>query len=101
MVAADDPFVGIDLDDCREPQSGLINAQAQTWIDRLDSYTEVTVSRTGIRIRVQADDARRRTGMQGRRRETVEVYAADRYFHCYGPSPSRCARNDRATTGGV
>lgn len=39
-----------DLDDCRDPENGKIASWAWTLIDAARSYTEVTVSGTGIRI---------------------------------------------------
>jgi hypothetical protein len=50
MLTGDDPFVGIDLDDCRNPQTGALTPEAQRIIARLQSYTEVTPSGTGVRI---------------------------------------------------
>ena len=42
--------VGIDLDDCRSPQTGELEPWAQEIVRRIDSYTEVSPSGTGIRI---------------------------------------------------
>ena len=39
-----------DLDDCRDPETGQIASWASTLIDTARSYTEVTVSGTGVRI---------------------------------------------------
>jgi hypothetical protein len=44
-------FVGIDLDDCRDPASGKIKyREAQDIIDRAGSYTEVSPSGEGVHI---------------------------------------------------
>ncbi len=48
----DDPFVGVDLDDCRDPETGTIDDDAQAIITQLDSYTEVSPSGTGFHILV-------------------------------------------------
>jgi primase-polymerase (primpol)-like protein len=53
MLTGDDPFVGIDLDDCRDPQNGALTPEAQRIIAHLQSYTEVTPSGTGVRIFVR------------------------------------------------
>ena len=53
MVTRDDPYVGIDLDDCRNPETGEIAAWAQEIIDRFDSYTEVSPTGTGVRILIR------------------------------------------------
>lgn len=73
------PFVGIDLDGCRDPETALIDDGAQAIIEHLKSYTEVSPSGRGIHIFV--------TGAlpPGRRRTTgVELYDRDRYFTVTG-----------------
>ena len=42
--------VAVDLDGCHNPDSGDIEPEADSIIDRCDSYTEVSPSGTGIRI---------------------------------------------------
>jgi putative DNA primase/helicase len=49
MLAGSD-LNAIDLDHCRDPITGVIETWAQTEIDTANSYTEVTVSGTGLRI---------------------------------------------------
>ena len=41
---------GIDLDTCRDPETGEIEAWAQSVIDRFRSYTEVSPSGTGVKL---------------------------------------------------
>jgi hypothetical protein len=48
-----DGLVGIDLDDCRNSQTGEIEPWAREIIRRINSYTEVSPSGTGIRIFVK------------------------------------------------
>src|SRR5262245_22449094 len=50
VLTTDDPFVGIDLDHCRDPQTGAIDQWAKDIIVRLWTYTEVTPSGAGFRI---------------------------------------------------
>ena len=45
-----DPFAGVDLDKCRDPDTGEIAIWARKIIDRLDSYSEVSPSRTGVKV---------------------------------------------------
>lgn len=40
---------GIDLDSCRDPASGILLAWAQSLVDQLASYTEVSPSGTGVK----------------------------------------------------
>jgi putative DNA primase/helicase len=54
VLAAADPYVGIDLDGCIEPD-GTIAPWARAIIDRLRSYTEISPSGTGIHIIVRAN----------------------------------------------
>jgi hypothetical protein len=46
----DDPFCGVDLDHCRDPETGDIEQWARKIIEKVASYTEVSVSGTGLRI---------------------------------------------------
>lgn len=41
---------GIDLDTCRNPETGAIENWALAIIDRLSTYTEVSPSRTGVKL---------------------------------------------------
>lgn len=76
-----DPYCGIDIDDCRDPKTGEIGAWAQELISKLDSYTEVSPSGTGVKIIVKGT-------IPGpvRRRNKVEMYFDKRYFTITGDS---------------
>ena len=50
VLTNNDPYVGWDLDDCRNSETGVIEPWAQEIIDRLNSYTEISPSGTGIRL---------------------------------------------------
>jgi putative DNA primase/helicase len=54
MFSQDDPFIGIDIDDCRNPETGVIAAWAQEIIDRVPTYWEVSPSGTGVKGWVRA-----------------------------------------------
>jgi primase-polymerase (primpol)-like protein len=43
-------IAAFDLDDCRNPATGDIAAEATTYIDRANSYTEISVSGTGLHV---------------------------------------------------
>ncbi|WP_317176176.1 hypothetical protein [Halomontanus rarus] len=91
----DDPIVGVDLDDCREPQTGDVNDAAQDIITRLDSYTEVSPSGTGYHVLIMGELP------QGRnRRGSIELYDTARFFTVTGDhleeTPSRVARRQDA-----
>ncbi len=75
VFTAEDPYVGVDLDKCRDPNSGVIDDRARKIISQLDSYTEVSPSGTGVKIYVRGKlpGTRHRTG-------NVEMYEKSRYF---------------------
>lgn len=50
VFAADDPFVGADLDDCRDPETGKLAEWAQDIVRQLNSYTETSPSGTGVHV---------------------------------------------------
>ncbi|MEZ6097855.1 MAG: hypothetical protein R3E01_02680 [Pirellulaceae bacterium] len=50
MFAADDPYCGIDLDGCRDPDTGKTEDWAKLIIRDAGSYTEVSPSGTGWKI---------------------------------------------------
>ena len=75
-----DPFAGIDLDDCRNPQSGEIAPWAQGIIDSVqEGYVEVSPSGTGIHVIVEGTV---RGG--GMRKGPIELYSQTRFFTITG-----------------
>jgi putative DNA primase/helicase len=69
-----DPYVGVDLDGCVNPETGEVAPWAVQIIDSLDSYTELSPSGTGGHI-----IAKGRIPRSGRR-GPVEMYSQDRFF---------------------
>jgi putative DNA primase/helicase len=69
----------VDLDDVRDPLTGVIEPAAQFLIDDLSSYTEVSPSGTGVHIlcRGVLPPGRRRVGR-------IEMYQTGRYFTITG-----------------
>ncbi|MBC8509937.1 MAG: hypothetical protein H8D34_34245 [Chloroflexi bacterium] len=70
-----DPFTGIDFDHCRNPQTGEITPEILAIIQSLDSYTEVSISGTGIHIIIRAE-----LSGSGCRKKGIEIYDRSRYF---------------------
>ena len=70
-----DPFTGVDLDKCRNPQTGTLDTWAEQVVQDLNSYTEVSPSGTGVHILVQGT-------LPGERRRTakIEMYQSHRFF---------------------
>jgi putative DNA primase/helicase len=82
VFSKDDPFIGIDLDDCRGPR-GEIAPWAQEIIARLDSYSEVSPSATGVKVYVIAHKPGQRCKTDYESGE-VEMYERLRYFTVTG-----------------
>jgi putative DNA primase/helicase len=75
-----DPLCGIDLDSCRNPETGEVAPWAQKIIsDASEGYVEASPSKTGVHIIVEG---RVRDG--GIRRGPVEMYSRDRFFTITG-----------------
>lgn len=75
MLTAETPFVGIDLDDCRDPDTGHLNQRAKKFVEKFDSYTEISPSGTGLHIIIKGEKPVSRCGVEG-----VEIYEMDRYL---------------------
>ncbi len=50
MFTKDDPFCGVDLDGCRDPETSETRPWAVAWLDMLASYCEVSPSGTGWKV---------------------------------------------------
>ncbi len=86
-----DPFVGIDLDGCRDPQTGEIAAWAQEVIQRLDTYAEVSPSGSGIKCFIKGKspfDTGKKKDLDypamGGKNAGIEIYSHTRYFALTG-----------------
>jgi len=73
-----DPYVGVDLDDCVNPETGEVALWARQIIEGLDSHTELSPSGRGVHI-----IARGRISHSGRRGH-VEMYSQDRFLTVTG-----------------
>ena len=79
VFTATDPFVGVDLDDCRDPETGTLDDLAQSIVAELDSYAEVSPSGTGVHVLLEGELPGDRT-----RSGAVEMYDRARYFTMTG-----------------
>lgn len=87
VFAEDDPYCGIDLDGCRNPQTGEIAEWAAELIRRAGTYAEVSPSGTGVKL-----FARGNWNGQGHNRKVdaptvtdekqpgIELYDSKRFF---------------------
>jgi len=71
---------GIDLDDCRDPVTGVLSDLAQETLDRVEGYAEVSPSGTGLKIFTQTNLDSSRT----KKEAGVELYKDGRYFTVTG-----------------
>lgn len=55
VFTASDQFCGIDLDGCRDPETGCVADWADDEVLRFASYTEISPSQTGLKIWITAD----------------------------------------------
>jgi hypothetical protein len=103
MFSESDGLAGIDLDACRDPNTGQIADWAREIIQRLDSYSEVSPSQTGIKIFVRGKSpflsGKNKTleydGI-GDKKAGIEIYDKLRYFAVTGERLSEVSPNIEA-----
>ena len=80
VFTGDDDLIGIDIDDCRDPETGGLNELAQKILDNVKGYCEVSPSQTGIKIftraNIKAAHVDHAIGL--------EIYPKSRYFTVTG-----------------
>jgi len=79
VFTEDDPYAGIDIDKCRNSETGEIDQWARKIVDALDSYTEISPSGTGLHIFVKAT-----LPGSNNRKGPLEMYESGRYFTLTG-----------------
>ena len=80
VFTQDDPFVGIDLDDCID-DAGQLSPESQAIVDAMGSYAEISPSGRGIKIfGVGSRPGSRSKTTRVAGMSAVEVYDAGRYF---------------------
>lgn len=79
VLTADDPFSGIDIDSCLNPETGELDPIAAQIVAALPTYCEISPSGRGLRLFVKGalPPGRRRKGK-------VEMYDAGRYLTLTG-----------------
>lgn len=71
-----DPYFGIDLDDCRDPETGAVEPWALATVERFATYTEPSPSGTGLHIIGRGV----KPGRDCRKGAQIECYDTARYF---------------------
>jgi hypothetical protein len=87
VFSADDPYVGIDLDTCRDLETGVIEPWAVEIVDDIGSYTEISPSGRGVHIigRGTIPGDRHRAG-------NIEMYDSVRFFRMTGDALEGCTQ---------
>lgn len=71
-----DGLHGIDLDDCRNPETTELDARAQSILNAVDGYAEVSPSGTGVKIIASTNLERSKSEPQN----GIELYRDKRFF---------------------
>lgn len=97
MFSKSDDFCGIDLDGCRNPETGAVEDWAREIVLKFGSYSEVSPSGTGVKIFVRGTSTFKRgrkvaTGYEDKYGKTpeIEIYDWGRYFAVTGERLAGC-----------
>lgn len=77
VFSSDDPYSGVDLDDCYDPATQKLTPEAQEIVDLLSSYTEISPSGSGVKIfcrGILPSAIKHSDGFK------IEVYSTKRFF---------------------
>lgn len=77
VFSKDDPYCGIDLDDCRTHVDGEIVPEKRRYVDQMVSYTEVSPSGTGLHIIIEGQLP---GGGRKNAKLRIELYDHERFF---------------------
>ncbi len=80
VFCSGDPYTGVDLDGCRNPESGEVEAWAAEIAALLDSYTELSPSGKGLHIVVEGKVPK------ALKLPYIEMYSIERFFTMTGHS---------------
>jgi hypothetical protein len=75
------PFVGVDLDHCRDAATGALSTLALSVLSNLDTYAEVSVSGTGVKAIAYGSKPGERCRKKGLE---LEIYSEKRLFALTG-----------------
>jgi hypothetical protein len=85
VLTEEDPYTGIDLDNCLNPETGILDPWAQEIVDALKSYTERTPSGKGVRVVIRGTmDKLNGHKVPMSDDGVVEIYDRKRYFTVTG-----------------
>lgn len=86
FVFSGDGLIGIDIDDCRDPESGTLQPWAREIVELLNTYGEVSPSGTGVKLFVRGElpDGFRKQHPRPDGFGAVEIFCTGRYFTVTG-----------------
>ena len=84
VFSKNDSYVGIDLDGCRNLQTGEIAPWAQEFIKLANTYSEVSPSGTGVKMILKGVMPSERGRKKAYKNGAVEMYARSRFFTITG-----------------
>lgn len=77
VFSSGDPYAGIDLDKCRNPETGELEEWAAKVVEDLGGYAEVSPSGKGVHIIIRGKAPNKKRGK-------IEAYSSERYFTMTG-----------------
>jgi primase-polymerase (primpol)-like protein len=77
VFSSGDPFAGVDLDKCRDPETGELEEWAEKIVAAFGGYTEASPSGTGVHIIVRGKAPNKKRGR-------IEAYSSERFFTVTG-----------------
>jgi putative DNA primase/helicase len=83
VLTPDDPYTGTDIDDAFDPETGSLTEPAVELVEKLNSYTEISPSASGVKalVRGKKSVSRCKGTYRGGK---VEVYDRERFFALTG-----------------
>ncbi len=77
VFSSGDPYSGIDLDKCRNPETGELEGWSDKIVREMKGYAEVSPSGRGVHVIVRGKAPNRRKGR-------LEIYGSARFFTVTG-----------------
>jgi hypothetical protein len=84
VVSEDDAVIGLDIDDCRNPETGQLDDAAARLIQHANTYAEVSPSGTGVRLFLLGDTDISTNQVELPGDAHVEMYYFGRYLTVTG-----------------
>ena len=84
VFSAGDPYVGVDLDNCRNSETGEIEPWASEFIELAKTYCEVSPSGTGVKMILKGVMPSNTGKKKAYKTGAVEMYSHSRFFTITG-----------------